>query len=244
MKKKKKNKNKASLSLFFIIIPFCILIMGFPDSSAGKESACNVGDLSSIPGLRRSPGEGKGSPLQYSGLENSMYSVHGVAKRLRDFHFTSLQANGGAVIPVELFKILKDVCMSANFPQDWRQFIFILILKKGSAKECTNYYTTVLILHVISLCSKPNSLQQYINQNFPDVQAGFRKDRGSRDQIANIRWIIEKAKEFQKNIYFCFIDYAKSFVWITTNCGEFLRRWEYQATLPASSETCMQVKKQ
>ena len=75
-------------------------------------------------------------------------------------------------------------------------------------------------------------LQQYVNQELPDVQAGFRKDRGTRDQIANICWIIEKAREFQKNI--CSIDYAKVFVWITTNCGKFLKRWEYQTTLPTS----------
>ena len=152
-------------------------------------------------------------------------------QRDRDFHFTSLQANGGAVIPVELFKILKDVCMSANFPQDWRQFIFILILKKGSAKECTNYYTTVLILHVISLCSKPNRLQQYINQNFPDVQAGFRKDRGSRDQIANIRWIIEKGKDSRKTSTSATLTMLKSLtVWLTTNYGKFLKKCEYQTT--------------
>ena len=64
-------------------------------------------------------------------------------------------------------------------------------------------------------------LQQYVNQKLPDVQAGFRKDIGTRDQIDNIRWIIEKAREFQKNLYFCFIDYTKVFVWITTNCGKF-----------------------
>ena len=73
-------------------------------------------------------------------------------------------------------------------------------------------------------------LQQYVNCEIPDVQAGFRKSRGTRDQIANIRWIMEKAREFQKNIYFCFIDYAKDFVWITTNCGKFGKRWEYQTT--------------
>ena len=87
-------------------------------------------------------------------------------------------------------------------------------------------------------------LQQYMNHELPDVQAGFRKDRETRDQIANIRWIIEKAREFQKNIYFCFIDYAKASVWITTNCGKFSKRWKYQRTLPLSWETCMQVKKQ
>jgi len=87
-------------------------------------------------------------------------------------------------------------------------------------------------------------LQQYMNHELPDVQAGFRKGRGTRNQIANICLIIEKAREFQKNIYFCFIDYAKVFVCITTNCGKFLKRWKYQTTLPASWEICMQVKKQ
>ena len=77
--------------------------------------------------------------------------------------------------------------------------------------------------------------QQYMNQGLPDVPAGFRKARGTRTQTANIPWIIKKkAWEFQKNIYFCFSDYAKAFVWITTNCGEFLKRQEYQTTLPAS----------
>ena len=76
--------------------------------------------------------------------------------------------------------------------------------------------------------------QQYMNRELPDVQAGLRNGRGIRDQIANICWITEKAREFQKNIYFCFIDYAKVFVWITTNYGTFFKRWEYQTTLPAS----------
>ena len=84
-------------------------------------------------------------------------------------------------------------------------------------------------------------LQQYVNRELPDIQAGFRKGRETRDQIANIRWIMEKAKEFQKNIYFCFIDYD---VWITISCGQFWKRWEYQTTWPASWEICMQVKKQ
>ena len=83
-----------------------------------------------------------------------------------------------------------------------------------------------------------------MNCEIPDVQAGFRKGRGTRDQIANIHWIVEKASEFQKNIYFCFIDYAKAFVWTITNCGQFWKRWEYQTTRPASWETCMQVRKQ
>ena len=87
-------------------------------------------------------------------------------------------------------------------------------------------------------------LQQYVNHELPDVQADFRKGRGARDQIANILWTMEKARDFQKNIYFCFIDYAKAFVWITINCGKFLKIWEYQTTWPASWETYMQVRKQ
>ena len=84
-----------------------------------------------------------------------------------------------------------------------------------------------------------------MNRELPDVQAGFRKGRGTTDQIANICWIIEKAREFQKNIYFCFIDYAKASVWITINCGKFWKRWKYQTTRPpASAEICMQVRKQ
>ena len=88
-------------------------------------------------------------------------------------------------------------------------------------------------------------LQQYVNHELPDVQAGFRKGRRTRDQIANIHWIMEKAREFQKNIYFCFIHYAKPLtMWITINCGKFWKRWEYQTTSPASWEICMQVRKQ
>ena len=87
-------------------------------------------------------------------------------------------------------------------------------------------------------------LQQHVNREIPDVQAGFRKGRGTRDQIANICWIMEKARDFQKNIYFCFIDYAKAFVWIKINRGKFFKRWEYQTTLPAYREICMQVKKE
>ena len=87
-------------------------------------------------------------------------------------------------------------------------------------------------------------LQQYVNGELPDVQAGFRKGKGARDQTGNIRWIIKKAREFQKNIHFCFTDSAKAFDWITINCGKFWKRWEYQTTWPASGETYMQVRKQ
>ena len=85
--------------------------------------------------------------------------------------------------------------------------------KKGNDKECSNYHTTALISHAGKVMLKilQARLQQYVNRELPDVQAGFRKGRGTRGQIANIRWIMEKAREFQKNIYFCFIDYAKGF---------------------------------
>ena len=88
-------------------------------------------------------------------------------------------------------------------------------------------------------------LQQYMNRELPDVPAGFRKGRGTRDQIANIHWIMEKAREFQKNIYFCIIDYAKAFDCVDHNkVWKILRDWEYQTTWPASWESCMQVRKQ
>ena len=100
-----------------------------------------------------------------------------------------------------------------QWPQDWKRSVFIPILKKGNAKECSNYHKIVLISHTSKVMLKilQASLQQYMNQELQDVQDGFRKGRGTRDQIANIHQIIENASEFQKNIYFCFIDYVKGF---------------------------------
>ena len=134
-----------------------------------------------------------------------------------------------------------------QWPQDWKRSVFIPIPKKGNTKGCSNYHTIALISHASKAMLKilQARLQQYVNWELPDCQAGFRKGRGTRDQIANICWIIKKAREFQKDIYFCFIDYTKPLtVWITANCGKFLKRWEYQITLSASWEICMQVKKQ
>ena len=146
--------------------------------------------------------------------------------------------------------VLRSICQqiwkSQQWPWDWKRSVFIPNPKKGNAKDCTNYRTIALISHASKVMLKilQARLQQYMNHELPDVQAGFRKVRGTRDQIANIHWIIKKAREFQKNIYFCFIDYAKAFVWITTDCGKFLKRWEYHTTWPASWEICMQVRKQ
>ena len=125
--------------------------------------------------------------------------------------------------------------------------IFIPIPKKGHAKECSNYRTIALISHAIKVMLKilQARLQQHMSRELPDVQAGFRKGRRTRDQIANIHWITKKAREFQKNIYFCFIDYAKAFDCVDHNkLWKFLKRWVYQTTLPVSWESCMQVKKQ
>ena len=99
------------------------------------------------------------------------------------------------------------------------RYVFIPIPKKGNPKECSNYHTIALISHASKVMLKilQASLQQYVNRELVDVQAGFRKGRGTRDQIANIRWIIEKAREFQKNIYFCFIDYVKAFDYVDHN---------------------------
>ena len=106
---------------------------------------------------------------------------------------------------------------------------------KGNAKECSNNCTTAFIPHAREVMLKilQARLQQYVNSELSDVQDGFRRARGTRNQIANTHWIIEKARELQKNIYFCFTDYAKAFVWLTTN-WKILKRWEYQTTLPAS----------
>ena len=109
--------------------------------------------------------------------------------------------------------------------QDWERSVFIPIPKKSNAEECSNYRTIALISDATKVMLKilQARLQQYVNCEFPDVQARFRKGRGTRDQIASIHWIIEKAREFQKNIYFCFIDYATEplTVWITIHCGKF-----------------------
>ena len=120
--------------------------------------------------------------------------------------------------------------------------------KKGSDKNVqTTYNTTALISHASKVMLKilQARLQQYVNHELLDVQAGFRKGRGTRDQIANIRWIIEKAREFQKTSTSALLTMPKPLtVWTTTNCGKFLKRWEYQTTWPASWETYMQVRKQ
>ena len=138
-------------------------------------------------------------------------------------------------IPVELFQILKDdavkvlhsirqhIWKTQQWPQDWKRCIFIPIPKKGNAKECSNYRTIALISHASKVMLKilQARLQQYVKCELPDVQDGFRKGRGTRDQIANICWIIEKVKVPEKNICFCFIDYTKAF-----DCVDHNKLWK------------------
>ena len=125
--------------------------------------------------------------------------------------------------------------------------VFIQIPKKGNPKECSNYRTVALISHASKVMLKilQARLQQYVNRELPDVQAGFRKGRGIRDQIANICWIIEKAREFQKNIYFCFVDYTKAFDCVDHNkLWKILKEMGIPDHLTCLLRNCMQVRKQ
>ena len=148
---------------------------------------------------------------------------------------TMNKASGGDGIPVKLFQILKDdavkvlhsICQqiwkTQQWSQDWKRSVFIPIPKKGNTKESSNYRTISLISHVIEVMLKilQARLQQYVNRELPDVQAEVRKGRGTRDQIANIPWINENAREFQKNTYFFFIDNAKAF-----DCVDHNKLWK------------------
>ena len=148
---------------------------------------------------------------------------------------TTNNTHRGDGIPVELIQILKDdavkvlhsICQQVwktqQRPQDWKRSVFIPVPKKANAKECSDYHTIALISHASKGMLKilQARLQQYVNRELPDAQVGFRKGKGTRDQIANIRWIIEKAREVQKNIYFCFIDYAKTF-----DCMDHNKLWK------------------
>ena len=159
------------------------------------------------------------------------------------------KASEGDRIPVELFQISKDdavkvlhsiyqqIWKTQQWLQDWKRSVFIPIPKKGNAKECSNYHTSAFISYVSKGMLKivQARLQQYVNYEIPDVQAGCRKDRGTRDQIANILWILEKEWKFQKNSYFCFIDYAKAFECVVHNkLWKILTEMECQTSCHAS----------
>ena len=158
---------------------------------------------------------------------------------------TTNKATGGDGIPAELFQTLKDdavkvlhsICQqiwkTQQWPQDWKRSVFIPIAKKGNSKECSNYRTIALISHASKVMLKilQARLQQYVNHKRPDVQAGFRKGKGTRDQIANICWIIKKQDSSRKTSISALLTMPKPLtVWITIKCGKFFKRWEYQTT--------------
>ena len=118
---------------------------------------------------------------------------------------------------------------------EWVAISFSRIPKKGNAKECSNYCTIVLISHTSKVMLKVLQVQQYVNHELPDVHPGFRKARVTRDQIANISWIIEEARDFQKKSTSALLTMSKPLtMWITTDCGKYFKRWEYQTTSPSS----------
>ena len=166
---------------------------------------------------------------------------------------TTNKASGVNVIPAEVFHILKDdavkvlhsifqqIWKTQQWPQDWKMSVFIPVPKKGNAKECSNYCTTALISHASKVMLKilQARLQQYMNSELSDVQAGFRKGRGTRDQIANTLLDHRKSKSSKKTSISALLTMPKPLtVWITSNCGKFFKRWEYHITLHVSWEIC------
>ena len=145
-----------------------------------------------------------------------------------------------------LYSICQQIWKTQQWPQDWKRPVFIPLPKKGNAKY-SKYSTIALISHASKVMLKilHVRLQQYVNCGLPDIQVGFRKGRRTRDQTVNIRWIIEKEESSRKTSTFALFTMPKPLtIWITTNCGKLLKRWEYRTTWPASWETCMQVRKQ
>ena len=166
-----------------------------------------------------------------------MQSQVGLRKNLKN------KASRGDGIPVELFQILKDdaakglhslcqqIWKTQQWPQDWKRSVFIPIPKKGNAKECSNYRTIAPISHASKVMLKilQARLQQYLNRELPDVQAGFRKARGTRDQIANMHGSWKKQESSRKTSISALLTLPKHLiVWITANCGKFFKRWEYE----------------
>ena len=171
---------------------------------------------------------------------------------------TTNKASGGDEIPVELCQILKHdavkvlhaICQqiwkTQQWPQAWKRSVFIPIPKKGNAKECSNYCTIALISHARKQMLKilQARLQQYVNRELPDVQAGFRKGRGTRDQLTTFAGSLKKQESSRKTSTSALLTMPKPLtVWITINCGTFWKRWVYQSIWPASWEICMPLEK-
>ena len=171
-------------------------------------------------------GFGSGRPAWIRSTGKGLWIQQGIS--LLDHSSWSLRAPLDlCILKDDAVKVLHSTCQqiwkTRQWPQDWKRSVFIPIPKKGNGKEYSNYRTITLISHTSKAMLKTLKarLQQLVNCELSDVQAGFRKGRGTRDQIVNIHYIIEKAREFQKNIYFCFIDYAKAF-----DCVDHNKLWE------------------
>ena len=167
---------------------------------------------------------------------------------------TMNKARGGDGITAELFQILKYDAVKVlqpiylhiwktQWPQDWKRSVSISIPNKGDDKECSNCHTVVLVSHPSKVMFKilQARLEQHVNWEIPDVQTGFQKGRGTRDQIASFHWITEQGNSRETSTSASLTSLNPLTVWIT-NYGKFLKRWEYQTTLPASWENCMQIK--
>ena len=163
-------------------------------------------------------GERHCHPVAFFPKHISSLSTVWIAQTLKEMKYSrSKKTKQKTILKDDAVKVLHSICQqiwkTQQWPQDWKRSVFFPIPKKGNAKECSNYSTIALISHASKVMLKilQARLQQYMNHELPDVQAGYRKGRGTRDQIANIHWIIEKAREFHKNINFCFIDHTNTF---------------------------------
>ena len=248
-----------------VLFSLCLLsLRSFPGSAVVKNLPANAGDAR----LGFYPWGGNGNPLQYSCLENSLdrgaceLPSMGSQRIRHDWAHTLLITTlptmaqfytwSSILILAQriCFKIIqqwekwKDIWIIYII---WKRWVFIPIPKKGNAKEYSNCWTVAIISHASKIMLKflQDRLQQHVNWELPDVQAGFRKGRGTRDQIANIQWVMEKERNSKKSSISALWTMLKPLaVQIRTNCGIFLMRWEYQTTLPASWETCIRDEKQ
>ena len=223
------NTRMSKLNVQFFSKDF---LRDFSDGTVVKNPPANAGDardLGMIPGLGRSPGEGNGNLLpvflfgkfhgqrtllgyslcSHKGSNTTEHAIMQDLKKIFIWLYWVFQ-----ILKCDAVKMLHSICQQTwktqQWPQDWKRSVYIPIPKKGNAKECPNYRTIVLISHASKVMLKilQARFQQYVNWEHPDVQT-IRKGRGTRDQIANIHWIIGKAREFQKNIYFCSLTMLK-----------------------------------
>ena len=169
-----------------------------------------------------------------------------------EFQLSYFKHQASSILKDDAIKVLHSICQqiwkTQQWPQDWKRSIFIPIPNKDNAKECLNYFTVALISHTSKVTLKipqANFFNSMWTLNLQMFNLNLEKAEEPEIKLPTSAGSLKKAREFQKNIYFCFIAYTKALtVWIITNCGKFLKGWEYQTTCPASWEICMQIKKQ